>query len=55
MLNKKRTATAYQRKVNERGSWSGSWTEHRISKCWKDQLGKGRNKRTTQYRPVCAY
>lgn len=24
------------------------------SRCWKDQRGKGRNKRTAQYRPVCA-
>lgn len=32
------------------------WTERypHFSKCWKDQRGKGRNKRNTQYRPVCA-
>ena len=47
-----KTETAYQRKLNQRGFWSGYWTEHRISKCWKDQRGKGRNKRLNQYRPV---
>ena len=32
--------------------WHERW-EH-VARCWKDQRGKGRNKRNTQYRPVCA-
>lgn len=27
---------------------------HQVSKCWKDQRGKGRSKRSTQYRPIAA-
>ena len=41
---------------NDGASYDYQWDEwhlvYRISKCWKDQRGKGRNKRTTQYRPV---
>lgn len=50
-----RKPSAYQVKRGERNApdtWPGYWTEHRTSKCWKDQRGKGRNKRSTQYRPV---
>lgn len=50
-----RKPAAYQVKHGERNApdtWPGYWTEHKTSKCWKDQRGKGRNKRNRQYRPV---
>ena len=40
-----------------RWKYASDWFNPRkttSSKCWKDQRGKGRNKRTAQYRPVCA-
>jgi len=46
-----RKRSAYRWKVD----YSDKWQELvavGTSKCWKDQRGKGRKKRTTQYRPV---
>lgn len=40
----------------ERWTYKHDWFNPRVtespSRCWKDQRGKGRNKRNTQYRPV---
>lgn len=37
----------------ERWTYKHNWFNPRVSttsRCWKDQRGKGRNKRNTQYR-----
>ena len=40
--------------IAEYAAWHDEWwdTKSLPSKCWKEQRGKGRHKRTTQYRPV---
>lgn len=46
-----RKRSAYRWKVDYSDKWHDPVAVSE-SKCWKDQRGKGRNKRTTQYRPV---
>ena len=49
--------TGYKRNFRKTKWHKGEYWHERFEhtpRCWKDQRGKGRNKRNTQYRPVCA-